>query len=134
MRKGTIDKLRGMQVAACNLDFAAYEAAPGSIGVVSMANVLEHMPFPKPVLHHAASLLKSDGPMFLSMPNGDTVVWKYLDSFKANPYWYEIEHCHDVAGSRLAALPGELGFEMLDYNINPRYRTGMEIVTRNKGA
>ena len=134
MRKDTVDMLRGMQVEAYNLDFSVYDAPAGSISVISMANVLEHMPFPKPVLRHAANLLKPDGFMFLSMPNGDTVVWKYLDSFNANPYWHEIEHCHNFTRSRLAALLDELGFEVLDYNINVRYRTGMEIVARKKSG
>ena len=134
MRKDTVDMLRGMQVEAHNIDFEAYDSPPGSISVISMANVLEHIPFPKPALRHAAYLLKPNGLIFLSTPNGDTVVWKYLDSFKRNPYWYEIEHCHNFTRNRLHALLDELGFEFLDYNINIRYRTGMEIMARKRAA
>lgn len=133
-RQDTVNILRNMQVEAYNIDFQSFEAPAASLAVISMANVLEHMPFPRPVLRHAHALLKPDGVMFLSLPNGDTVVWKYLDSFSKNPYWYEIEHCHNFTRGRLSALLDELGFEPLDYNINPRYRTGMEIVARKKAA
>jgi protein O-GlcNAc transferase len=114
MRKDTVDMLRGMQVEAHRLDFQAFTAPPGSIAVISMADVLEHMPFPKPALRHAAALLKPDGLIFLSMPNGDTIVWKYLDSYKINPYWFEIEHYHNFTKDRLFALLAETGFEPLD--------------------
>jgi 2-polyprenyl-3-methyl-5-hydroxy-6-metoxy-1,4-benzoquinol methylase len=109
-------------------------APAGSIDVVSMADVLEHIPFPKPALRHAAALLAPDGMIFLSMPNADTIVWKYLDSFKQqNPYWFEIEHCHNFTKNRLSSLLDETGFEVLDYNINPRYRAGMEVIARKRG-
>lgn len=133
MRKDTVDQLRGMQIEAHNLEFQDYQAPTGSIEVISMANVLEHMPFPRPVLRHAADLLAPNGMIFLSMPNGDTIVWKYLDSFKGqNPYWFEIEHCHNFTKNRLSALLDDLGFEVLDYNINHRYRTGMEVIARKR--
>lgn len=135
MRQNTVDMLRGMQVEAHKLDFQSYASPPGSIAVISMANVLEHMPFPKPVLRHAHNLLKPNGQLFLSMPNGDTVVWKYLDSFeRMNPYWFEIEHCHNFNRTRLFALLDEMGFEPIDYNVNIRYRTGMEIVAHKKAS
>lgn len=133
MRQDTVEMLRGMRVEAYNLDFLDYASPPGSIAVISMANVLEHLPFPKPVLRHAHDLLKPDGQLFLSLPNGDTVVWKYLDSFPShNPYWFEIEHCHNFTRNRLVELLKETGFEPADYNINLRYRTGMEIVARKR--
>lgn len=133
MRKSTVDILRGMQIEAHNLHLQDYQAPAGSIDVISMANVLEHIPFPIPVLRCAADLLVPNGLIFLSMPNGDTIVWKYLDSFKQqNPYWFEIEHCHNFTKNRLSRLLNELGFEVLDYNINQRYRTGMKVVARKR--
>lgn len=132
MREDTVNTLRGMAIEAHMKDFMDLDAAPGSIAVISMANVLEHMPFPKPVLRRARELLQPDGLIFLSLPNGDTIVWKYLDGYGANPYWYEIEHCHNFNKNRLYALLDETGFEPIDYNINIRYRTGMEIVARKK--
>jgi SAM-dependent methyltransferase len=134
MRKETVEQLQGMQVEAHNLDLLDYRSPPGSIAVISMANVLEHMPFPKLALRHAANLLQQNGLLFLSVPNGDTIVWKYLDSYRGNPYWYEIEHCHNFTKTRLEALLQELGFENLHYDINQRYRTGMELVARKSGA
>lgn len=131
MRKDSVEMLRGMQAEVHHLEFHDYDAPPGSIAVISMANLLEHVPFPKPILRRMAHLLRPDGLLFLSMPNGDTIVWKYLDAYGANPYWREIEHCHNFTRERLLAL---LGFVVLDYNINQRYRTGMEIVARKRPA
>src|SRR5919109_928044 len=116
------------------LDVQDFTAAPGSLAVISMADVLEHMPFPKPALRHSADLLRPDGLLFLSMPNGDTIVWKYLDSYKVSPYWIEIEHCHNFTKDRLFALLTETGFEPLDYDINHRYRSGMDIVARKRAG
>jgi SAM-dependent methyltransferase len=134
LRQDTVDMLRGMQVEAHRLDFQDFAAPPGSLAVISMADVLEHMPFPKPALRHAAALLGPDGLLFLSMPNGDTIVWKYLDSYKVSPYWVEIEHCHNFTKDRLFALLAETGFEPLDYDINHRYRSGMDIVARKRAG
>jgi hypothetical protein len=78
-----------MQVEAHQLDFQDFAAPPGSLAVISMADVFEHMPFPKAALRHAATLLRPDGLIFLSMPNGDTIVWKYFDNYKVSPY------CHN---------------------------------------
>lgn len=50
----------------------------------------------------------------------------------ARPYWIEIEHCHNFTKDRLFALLAETGFESLDYDINHRYRSGMEIVARKR--
>ena len=53
---------------------------------------------------------------------------------RGNPYWYEIEHCHNFTKTRLEALLQELGFENLHYDINQRYRTGMEVVARKRAG
>lgn len=103
--------------------------------VVSMPNVLEHMPYPKEGLRAAYNLLADEGVLFISMPNMESIIWKWLDKNNANPYWGEIEHYHNFSRSRLFALLRETGFEPVRYGIGERYRTCMEVIAKkNNGA
>lgn len=98
--------------------------------VISMADVLEHMPYPKDGLNAAHQLLSDGGVLLLSMPNMDSIVWKVLDQQQVNPYWGEIEHYHNFTRSRLFDLLRETGFEPLRYGVSERYRVSMEVVAR----
>ena len=102
----------------------------GRFSVVSMADVLEHMPFPKVGLTAARRLLKDGGVLFISMPNFGCPLWQFLDSQRTNPYWSEIEHFHNFSRARLYALLKEMGFTPLGYDVSQRYRVCMEIVAR----
>jgi 2-polyprenyl-3-methyl-5-hydroxy-6-metoxy-1,4-benzoquinol methylase len=96
--------------------------------VISMADVLEHMPFPKDGLRAAFDLLEDGGVLFVSMPNSENVLWRSLDAANANPFWGELEHYHNFGRSRLYSLLGEFGFKPLRYGISERYRVCMEVV------
>ena len=96
--------------------------------VVSMADVLEHTPFPGECLAAAHRLLARDGVLFLSMPNADAFAWRMADMQRRNPYWGEIEHYHNFGRKRLYALLEEHGFAPRRYGISDRYRMGMEVV------
>ena len=48
------------------------------VDVLSMADVLEHMPWPRAALGRAAQMLRPGGILFLSMPNSDSVSWRYV--------------------------------------------------------
>jgi SAM-dependent methyltransferase len=98
--------------------------------VVSMADVLEHMPFPKKGLQAAHNLLTEGGILFASMPNMENIVWKVLDMNNANPYWGEIEHYHNFSRNRFFDLLREAGFEPIRYGISERYRACMEIIAK----
>lgn len=100
--------------------------------VISMADVLEHMPYPKEGLSAAHRLLDDDGVLFVSMPNSESAVWLALDQGHSNPYWGEIEHYHNFSRSRLYALLAETGFMPLRYGISERYRAGMEVIARKR--
>ena len=97
--------------------------------VISMADVLEHTPFPKDCLLASKRLLKEGGVLFLSMPNMENLVWRVTTDQKSNPYWVEIEHYHNFSRKRLYALLEEVGFTPQRYGISERYRMGMEIVS-----
>ena len=96
--------------------------------VISMADVLEHMPYPKNTLQAAHKLLSDAGVLFISMPNIESIVWKILDQQNANPYWGEIEHYHNFSRNRLYRLLREFGFEPIRYGISERYRVCMEVI------
>lgn len=96
--------------------------------VISMADVLEHVPYPATALKAAQRLLQPHGALFLSMPNMDTMVWRSLDANNSNPYWGEIEHYHNFSRTRLYAFLEEHGFSPVSYHISERYRACMEIV------
>ena len=104
----------------------------GTFQVISLADVIEHMPFPRQPLEHAASLLAPRGLLFVSTPNMDTAVWKALDAQQANPYWGELEHYHCFSRTRLYALLRDCGFEPLHYAVSPRYRCGMDVIARKR--
>jgi protein O-GlcNAc transferase len=98
--------------------------------VISMADVLEHMPHPVDGLKAAHGLLEDGGILFLSMPNFESTVWEVMDAQDVNPYWGEMEHCHNFSRARLYALLKDNGFEPLRYGISERYRVCMEVVAR----
>lgn len=98
--------------------------------VISMADVLEHMPFPETALRAAHRLLRDDGVLFLSTPNRDTAVWKALDQGHANPYWSELEHCHNFNRESLYRLLDANGFAPAAYNVSHRYASGMDVMAR----
>ncbi len=102
----------------------------GRFSVISMADVLEHMPYPNNGLKEVHRLLKPGGLLFLSMPNKDCMPWEILDAQQANPYWGEIEHYHNFGRKRLYKLLEDQGFEPVRYGISERYRVCMEVIAR----
>jgi 2-polyprenyl-3-methyl-5-hydroxy-6-metoxy-1,4-benzoquinol methylase len=96
--------------------------------VVSMTDVLEHMPFPKDGLAAAHRLLSPGGVLFLSMPNAEAAAFRILTRRRVNPYWAELEHYHNFTRSRLYSLLDETGFDPVEYNLSTRYRLSMEVI------
>jgi SAM-dependent methyltransferase len=133
LRASSVAKMRAMGFDAHQTELAAFETSE-PFDVISMADVLEHMPFPKQALARAHALLAADGLLFVSMPNMDAYVWKDLDTRGANPYWGEIEHLHNFGRTRLYALLEEMGFSPCRYGISQRYVACMEVVARKRSA
>lgn len=106
---------------------------PGRYSVISMADVLEHMPFPKAGLEDARRLLRPGGILFLSMPNLDSPLWRFMNEASSNPYWGELEHYHNFGRKRLTTLLAEHGFEVIEYGISERYRACMELIALKEG-
>ena len=101
-----------------------------SCSVISMADVLEHTPYPKESLAAANNLLKTGGVLLVSMPNSENVIWETMNNQNINPYWGEIEHYHNFSRTRLYSLLSEFGFAPKRYGISERYRVCMEVVAQ----
>lgn len=125
-RAAAVDRLRQFGIEA----HVAHGAYPTDrkFSVVSMADVLEHMPFPKDALNAVRGLLIDDGALFLSCPNSDNAAWRHVTEQGRNPYMAEIEHFHNFSRSRLYDLLAECGFMPKHFAFSERYRMGMEIV------
>lgn len=131
LRRASVDGLRKLGIEAHALDIAELAPAEG-INVISMADVLEHMPFPVKGLEAAHRLLAPGGVLLASMPHYDCPTWRVLDQANNNPYWMEIEHYHNFSRQRLYRLLEDNGFEPVSYGVSERYRVCMEVIARRK--
>lgn len=129
LRKENVRLMRELGFEAHAVELDEFRPDRG-FDVISMADVLEHMPFPKRALRRVWSLLQPDGHIFLSMPNADSFLWQKLTRDGLNPYWGEIEHYHNFGRARLCALLEECGFLPVHYGVSLRYRACMEVIAR----
>ena len=100
------------------------------ISVISMMDVVEHIPYPKEVLISMYSKMEKDGCLLISMPNAGSLFWEIMTIKNVNPYFNSIEHCHNFTKTRLELLLNECGFSVKRYGISKRYRFCMEIVAQ----
>lgn len=126
-RKRTVEELRLLGYKAFEGSFPDVPNTEAH-DVLSMADVLEHLPYPAVALRKAHGLLKSRGLLFISCPNVDCASWRAMDAARANPYWIEIEHHHNFSRRLLMALLRDTGFRPAYYGINQRYKAGMDII------
>lgn len=131
LRPSVVESMRALGFDAHAVPIESFESA-ARFDVVSMADVLEHMPFPKQALTAARRLLADDGLLFVSMPNMDAFAWRDLDARGTNPYWSELEHVHNFGRARLYALLEEMGFEPFHYGISRRYVVCMEVIAKKR--
>src|SRR5205823_1037334 len=117
LRPSSVEALQRLGIEARAADLTTLDE-PGRFAVISLADVLEHMPFPREGLAAAHRLLRPDGVLFVSMPNYDCMAWRLLDASNANPYWGELEHFHNFSRARLSALLIEQGFEPVQYAVS----------------
>jgi SAM-dependent methyltransferase len=129
LRPSSAEGLRRLGIEARCTDLTTLDA-PGRYAVISLADVLEHMPYPREGLVAAHRLLHEDGVIFVSMPNYNCAAWRLLDAGNVNPYWGELEHFHNFSRQRLYELLDDHGFEPLHYSVSERYRVCMEVIAR----
>lgn len=127
VRSQAVDALRRMGIET-HLSIDGTVPVGGRFSVVSMADVLEHVPFPKLALQAVHGRLQAGGVLFVSCPNTGCVVWRVMTERDLNPYWIEVEHYHNFSRKRLVALLDECGFRPVHYAVSERYRMGMELI------
>lgn len=131
VRKANVEAIQKLGYPA-QLNTIENHHTTSEYNVISMMDVLEHMPFPRPALLAAYDLLRFDGALVVSCPNMDTAVWRDWDERNANPYWTEIEHYHNFTRKSLAALLDGHGFIPVSYHVSMRFRSCMEIIAMKK--
>lgn len=136
LRQASVDRLKEIGIEAHCADIADFNP-PGrdhgtdaAFSVVSMADVLEHMPFPRRGLEAARRCLVRDGLLFVSLPAADSPLWQIMTAQDANPYWGELEHYHNFSRERLFETLRQSGFMPISYGVSERYRCCMEVVAR----
>lgn len=130
LRPSTVDAAADLGFEVYCSDVESFDGGP--FDVVSMFDVIEHVPYPKAALLATGRLLAPDGLLVVSTPNMDSHAWRHLDRTGQNPYWSEIEHFHIFTRRRLVALLDECGFDFVSFAIADRFRLGMEIVARKR--
>lgn len=100
------------------------------IMVISLADVLEHVPFPRQALKRVHAALMPGGLVMISCPNLDSGSWRKANAEGVNPYWSELEHHHNFSRASLMRLLAEEGFIPIDYSISARYKSCMEVIAR----
>jgi Tfp pilus assembly protein PilF/SAM-dependent methyltransferase len=128
-RRETAERLAALGAQALVGDLMTVALAD-RYSVISLADVLEHLPDPRAALARVRAHLADDGLLFVSCPNLDCASWRAMDAEAGNPYWIEIEHLHNFSRARLVALLRECGFEPVAYGVSQRYKACMEIIAR----
>jgi predicted O-linked N-acetylglucosamine transferase (SPINDLY family)/SAM-dependent methyltransferase len=100
----------------------------GRFSVISLSDLLTHVPYPRTALTAAYRLLKPGGALLCSAPNRAAMVWRILDETGWNPYWGELEHYHQFTFDGLCKLLDEHGFRPVEYNISERIPAGMDVL------
>jgi len=129
LRAENVDLMKKLGIEAHCIDLLKFESS-AEFSVISMADVLEHVAYPKEFLKSVHNLLAASGVIFVSMPNADSLIWDLLDRGNVNPYWGELEHFHNFGRERLYKLLEETGFEPARYGVSERYRACMEVIAK----
>jgi SAM-dependent methyltransferase len=128
------EAVAGLQALGYTAVCSAFEdlAIGEPLAVLSMADVLEHLPAPRAALDKVHAMLEPDGLFYLSCPNSETSTWRLWEKANTNPYWGELEHYHNFSRTQLVRLLHEHGFDVVDYYVSARYYSCMEITARKR--
>lgn len=103
-------RLLGLEVTAGTVETIGYEK--GSFDVVTMWNVIEHLPDPLGTLKYIRTLLKPDGLLVFNTPNLDS-----LDAHLFGPYWIGFEmprHFYVFSRHTLQCMLTRAGFRIIE--------------------
>jgi 2-polyprenyl-3-methyl-5-hydroxy-6-metoxy-1,4-benzoquinol methylase len=128
-RLQAVEGLKGLGYSALEGDLMKLEVTD-PVQVISLADVLEHVPFPRAALKRVHAALVPGGLLVVSCPNLDSGSWRKSNADGNNPYWAELEHHHNFSRASLMRLLAQEGFHPVDFSISLRYKSCMEIVAR----
>lgn len=111
-------------------DIGTLTDATEMVDVLSLCDVIEHVPDPAALIATAASRLYPGGMLIITTPNEDTAVWRWLNRNNRNAYWREIEHHHIFSRSRLHNLLQDCEIGDVRYDIGTQYVSTMEVMAR----
>lgn len=127
VRSDNVDALKKLGYEAHEACIELYESTE-KCNVISMVNLLQHLPFPGSAIEHASRLLKPGGVLFLTLPNMDTALWRTLDQSRRNPYWSDLEIYHHFTRSQLYKLLIMNGLLPLEYGVSETHRVAMDVI------
>ncbi|HVO95801.1 MAG TPA: class I SAM-dependent methyltransferase, partial [Terriglobales bacterium] len=102
----------GLNVKHGSLQSAAFDNE--FFDVIRLSNVLEHLPDPTSTLHEIRRILKSDGRVYITVPNTRSLVFHL---FREN--WYALDaprHVISYSPKSLTTLAERTGFQMQSMN------------------
>ena len=127
LRENSVRQMASLGIETHQIDITELNLG-GKCSVISMADVLEHMPFPRRGLAAANRNMFNGGALFLSMPNTESILWELMDKQNSNPYWGELEHYHNFSRTGLYRLLNDHGFKPVRFGVSERYRACMEVI------
>lgn len=99
--------------------------APQSLDVITLWDVIEHIPKPQPLLKYLHSLLKPGGFLFLQTPNFPIQLWKarlkvLLKGMKEGGHYLEAkDHINDYTRHTMDYLAGQCSYKKPEYHVLP---------------
>ncbi len=96
--------------------------APGSFDLISLWDVIEHVPDPKAYIRHSAQLLRAGGVITLATPDVDSLPAR-LTGRRWVGYKLSEEHVYYFSVRTLSRMLTEAGFEIVDVRYVGKYVT-----------
>jgi len=128
------DAVQMLKAAGLDVDLLDFADLPEGrpFDVVSMRDVIEHMPFPVAAIEKAARLTMPGGLLVISTPSRESLAWKLPRANGESPYWCELEHYHIFSADCLRKILQDAGFEQVLAHPSAHYRVSLEIIARRQ--
>ena len=98
---------------------------PNTMDIITLWDVIEHIPKPHPLMNYLHSLLKPGGILFIQTPNFPIQLWKarlkvLKSGMKEGIHYLEArDHINDYTRNTLKKLALDTGFETPSYHVLP---------------
>jgi tetratricopeptide (TPR) repeat protein/SAM-dependent methyltransferase len=106
-------------------DVSAYDFGVRRFDVITLGDVLEHLPDPAAAMSRLGAVLKPQGLVWVSTPNHEGV-WTRARREK-DPMWMEGEHLHMFSRASLTRMLGDRALSVVDYRLSKRFAGCMEV-------